>query len=246
MKRTLKRLSAKLPVSVQQRAKQLYFSAQIRANRFLTDEPEYSILDKLIMPGDWALDIGANIGHYTYRLSSIVGPHGRVVAFEPLRETFELLAANMALAPYANVTLVNAAASSSTCIKHMQIPYFDVGLRNYYMAHITDESAGVPVLCLPIDSFAIPNKVRLAKVDAEGHENEVLEGMMHLVRSSRPLLIIEDSNNSVFERLAPIRYRRLRLPGSSNLLYAPDDGVARQLQKLGAIPDSGLTAPSTY
>jgi hypothetical protein len=40
-------------------------------------------LSKLTMPGSLVLDIGANIGAHTLRLANLVGPNGRVVAFEP-------------------------------------------------------------------------------------------------------------------------------------------------------------------
>lgn len=45
-------------------------------------------------PGDWALDIGANVGHYTKRMSDLAGPEGRVIAFEPVPDTFAVLCAN--------------------------------------------------------------------------------------------------------------------------------------------------------
>lgn len=94
MTKLLKRLAAKLPLPIQQELKRFYFAWQIRRGRFYTDEKEFSLLNAFIAHGDWVLDIGANIGHYTRRLSDLVGPAGRVIAFEPIPQTFEVLAAN--------------------------------------------------------------------------------------------------------------------------------------------------------
>ena len=45
----------------------------------------------MVSPRDWIVDVGANVGHYTKRLSELVGPKGRVIAFEPILETFSIL-----------------------------------------------------------------------------------------------------------------------------------------------------------
>src|SRR5689334_11447094 len=107
----LKRTAARLPNRWQQQLKRILFASQIRGGRFYTSEAEYALLSRLVSPGDWVLDIGANVGHYTVRFSELVHREGRVFAFEPVPETFELLAANTALAALNNITLINAAAS---------------------------------------------------------------------------------------------------------------------------------------
>ena len=86
------------------------------------------------------LDIGANVGHYTLRMSELVGDSGRVVAFEPVPETFALLAANARGFAIANVSLLNVAASDSAGIAGIRIPQFDDGLTNYYQASLTTDA----------------------------------------------------------------------------------------------------------
>ncbi len=90
-------IAAKLPMRLQQRMKRIHFAYQIKRDRFSADEPEFDLSQDLISGGDWVVDIGANIGHYTLLFSKLVGPTGRVIAFEPMPETFELLCANVAL-----------------------------------------------------------------------------------------------------------------------------------------------------
>ena len=53
--------------------------------------------------GDTVVDIGANIGAFAVLAASIVGPSGRVIAFEPVSATFERLQANVALNGFRNV-----------------------------------------------------------------------------------------------------------------------------------------------
>ena len=219
MRTLLKRTAARLPNTWQQELKRRYFSHQIKRQRFVTDEKEYGLLDDLLQPGDWVLDIGANIGHYSAKFSTLVGAEGRVIAFEPVAETFELLAANMARQRYRNITLINAAASEETAVLGMSIPKFDSGLDNYYMAHLAADSDGFQVMCLSIDSLQLPQPVKLAKIDAEGHEMSVLQGMEALLRRDHPLLIVEDNSPEISDYLQQFGYEYEHLSGSSNRIF---------------------------
>ena len=69
----LKRVAAHLPARWQTELKRVHFGRQITQGNFFTSEPEYKLLPELISPGDWVIDIGANVGHYTKRLSELVG-----------------------------------------------------------------------------------------------------------------------------------------------------------------------------
>jgi FkbM family methyltransferase len=219
MNSALKALAARLPHAWQQELKRYYFQRQMSARRFRTDEQEFGLLDQFLRPGDWAIDVGANIGHYTARFSELVGAEGRVVAFEPVPATFELLAANTARLPLSNVTLINAAASDDTRIVTMSVPSFGSGLKNYYMARLDGGSGGLATITLPIDSLQLPCRVGLAKIDAEGHELSVLRGMTALLRRDRPVLIVEDNSPEIASLLEHEGYAAERLAGSSNAIW---------------------------
>ena len=195
---------------------------QIRKGTFATDEPEYDRLPEWIRPGDWILDVGANVGHYTKRFSELVGTEGRVVAFEPTPATFSLLAANVQLFGQPNVTLINAAASDRTSRVALSIPKFDSGLVNYYEAHLaTGQEGGLPVLALAIDSLDFDRRVALVKIDAEDHEAAVLKGMAKLIARDHPVLIVETGSKAVVETLSALGYVPEKLPGSPNFLFKP-------------------------
>lgn len=218
-KNLAKKMVSKLPGHWQNEFKRLQFSYQIRRDTFFTDEKEFAMLDQWVSEGDWVLDIGANIGHYAARLSELVGQSGRVIAFEPVPATFELLAANMARLPQNNVTLLNIAASDSTGIVGMSIPKFDSGLNNFYMAHLTDSATDLQIMTAAIDALQFPGKIKLAKIDAEGHEIPVLSGMRDLLDRDHPVLIVEDNSEELIGFLHGLGYRHKKIKSSSNTIF---------------------------
>lgn len=210
-----------MPESVQYEIKRVYFRRQIANNKFVTDEPEFGLLDKYVTRGDWVIDIGANIGHYTCQLSNIVGPNGRVIAFEPILSTFALLAANVQLLEYSNVTLINAAASDETIVTGISVPVFTSGLKNFYQASISSEpnEADLNILALPVDNLGLRKKVAFIKIDAEGHEPSVIRGLHKLLEKDKPRIVIETVTNEIHTYLTQLGYKDSRLAGSPNTIY---------------------------
>lgn len=204
--------------------KQVVFAWKIKTGRFVTDEPEFSYIESVVHAGDNVIDIGASVGVYTLKFSELVGATGRVYAFEPVPESFYLLAVHTSLCSYRNVTLFNMAVSDKTGIATMTIPRSGNHLRNYYRASITNPEQvvgadSIQVFCYPLDSFHFPARIRLVKVDVEGYEGAVLGGMKDLIKRERPVLIVESVLPGMSERLSSQGYRRTNLPGSPNTIF---------------------------
>lgn len=214
-----KRIVSLLPFRWQQEIKRKYYAFNIHKGRFNADEPDYEVLEKYISRGDWVIDVGANIGHYSLKFSKLVGASGRVFAIEPVPETFEILTSNVQLFPFKNVTLFNVAASRQPAIIGMKIPLFSFGIKNYYRASITDKKTELEVYCVPIDAIPMCNPVRMIKIDTEGHELQVLNGMKSLLVRDKPFLIIETNSEEVFEYLKEIGYVKNRLKDSPNYFF---------------------------
>jgi FkbM family methyltransferase len=208
-----------MPATWQLELKRRRYRRQIARGAFISGEPEDALLDSILGEGDWAIDVGANIGHYTKRMSDLVGGHGRVIAFEPVVDTFSLLAANVQLYQHQNVTLVNAAASQRTGVTGISIPRFENGLLNYYEASVGTGSGGLQVMSLSIDSLCLPHPVRVVKIDAEGHELQVLLGMTQLLARDKPVLIVEANCREVDAFLESLNYAVESLPNSPNHIY---------------------------
>jgi FkbM family methyltransferase len=219
----LKRAAALLPERWQTELKRIHFKRQISKDNFVTDEPEYQILHNFITHGDWVIDIGANVGHYTKRFSDLAGPHGRVIAFEPVPTTFSLLSANVQLFTYSNVSLINTAISDKTDLVGIFLPKFSTGLTNYYEAQISSAlDNSLSVLAISLDTLCIDKRVALIKVDVEGHELKVLKGMLKFLEKHRPVLIIETNLKEVISTLKSFDYIPEKMPNSPNILFKPN------------------------
>lgn len=215
---TVKRLVSRLPESWQMELKRLHYRRAIRKDRFSPDEPEDALLDALISPGDWVVDVGANIGHYARRFSDLVGSSGRVFALEPVPHTFSLLSANSLSFKNSNMTLLNVAASDEFGEVGFSVPILSTGLKNYYMAAVDAEGKDSRVMAFPLDALEFNYPVRLVNVDVEGHEMRVLRGMVKLIERYRPTLIVETHSEEVSAFLEDLGYSVRRLVGSPNVL----------------------------
>jgi FkbM family methyltransferase len=149
-------------------------------------EPEkMHLAASLLHQGDVAFDIGANAGIYTLLFSELVGPSGRVVAFEPSPANVGYLLEHQSLNVATNVLVVAAAVS-----RESGRAMFDLG---------TDSSTGrmsphgaLEIDTIRLDDFVAKENCRpsLIKVDVEGAEVDVLEGASKTLRDLAPLLLI--------------------------------------------------------
>lgn len=219
----VRRLFHRLPEALQAEVRARRFRRHLRAGRLSADEPEFDLLDRWVGRGDVAIDIGANYGIYTARLSALVGPDGLVIAVEPLPRTFRFLVANSRHFPHPNVALLNAAISDHGSLATMTVPQLDeAGFPDVYFARLAATGEPGPrALTLPLDALVPERRVALVKIDAEGHEPTILEGMRSLLRRDRPVLVIEDSSPRIGEVLAAEGYAGRQLPGSPNRVYEP-------------------------
>lgn len=219
----IKKILAKTPKWLQNEFKRFYFRRQIKNGRFISTEPEFNEVKNYIKKGDCVIDIGANVGHYTLKFSKLVGKNGRVISFEPVPNTFQLLAANIQYGDYANVTLINAAASDTSSNVSMSIPNYSSGMKAYYRARIVDEkktdNIEVSVLSFAIDKLDLKQRVGLIKIDAEEHEPYVLQGLKKIIERDLPTIIIETVTEDIKKYLLELNYREQRLKNSINTIY---------------------------
>lgn len=207
-----------LPLQFQTALKKLHFWIQIKMGSFGTNEPECAILDRWIKEGDWVIDGGANVGHYTLEMSRLVGSSGRVLAFEPMPVTFEILACNCGAAGCGNVSLLNVALSSESHVVSMELPRFGNGASNYYQARI-GSSGSSSALAVAADDLNLPGRVSLIKLDLEDHEAVAIAGMLRLLRRDKPRLIVEGRNQEVSRLLSELGYRPETFPSSPNQVW---------------------------
>jgi FkbM family methyltransferase len=214
-----------LPTTVQHLIRHLHFRYLIRSGNFLRDEPEIVEVKKYARRGDWVVDVGASVGRYTCYMSSCVGEDGRVLAFEPVMESFSLLTENVQTCRATNVSLHNLALSSKSGVVHMSVPEDPrTRLSNYYEAHIA--ASGTAVLCVSLDCLELPHPVRLIKIDAEGHDLQVLKGAQRTIQRDRPVIIVEGwESGPVADWLRQRDYDIQKHAASPNMVALPRDGT---------------------
>lgn len=200
--------------------KNRYYHYQIGHGRFRSPEFEFNCLDKWVCKGDWVVDVGANVGHYTVRLSKLVGENGRVIALEPVIDSFFFLTSNVFYKNYENVTLLNVGASDQSSVFGIEIPDTSDGMGNFYQAHFVDiNRSSRSALAISIDDLKLPNEVALVKIDAEGHDLQVLRGMKALLVRDHPVLIVESHVPEVIEFLETFGYSYSQNENSPNLVF---------------------------
>jgi len=185
-------LSALVPGFLRHQARSYHHRRQIVRGTFRSPEPEWDRLGEWVQPGDTALDIGANVGHYSCRLSGLVGPMGRVFSFEPIPETFAALAGNARTFPHRNVTLLNAAVGDETGLLGFTVP---TGRDGSYLAHV-DANSALQCFTIAVDELHLPGRVGFIKIDAEGHEPHVLAGLAKLIARDRPVVLLERNSRA--------------------------------------------------
>jgi FkbM family methyltransferase len=147
------------------------------------------------------VDIGANIGIYSLQVS---GLFSRVVAFEPNPAIRERLRDNINLNGYENIAVLPDAIGATAEELSFCVPTEDnenhgvAGFSESYMRSAGIQYRTVTVSVRPLDTVLAADlfAVSVIKLDVEGFELPALRGMEALVDASRPLIIIEVTEES--------------------------------------------------
>ena len=155
------------------------------------------LCERHIKPGTVVLEVGAHIGSHTVPISRLVGPWGRVYAFEPQRKIYRELHHNLALNGVTNVVpLRYAIGSGEARVIEMNPP--TPGNEGGTGVGASGDRAELRSL----DSFRF-ERVSVLKIDVEGHENEVLAGASETIRQNRPVILIEIAGGHWYETAPP-------------------------------------------
>ena len=147
-----------------------------------------------VRPGDWAIDVGANVGSVTGQLCRAVGDAGLVWAFEPvprnvdrlrrLADTNRLTQLEVfpcALSSQGGTATIRLAGEGSSGHASFTASWIRSGSLEVATGRLDDLTDG-------IDDH---RPLRLVKVDVEGFERQVLEGAEVTLRRFRPLVYCE-------------------------------------------------------
>ena len=148
------------------------------------------VIQRLLLPGMRAVDVGANIGAMTLVMARAVGPTGHVDSFEPepkLAEFFESMRSNNGLSW---VTFHDVALGRDTKTARFNVSNV-VGHSSLHDLPPDETGTSIDVKVRRLDElFNAELEIDLVKIDVEGAETEVLEGMSNLLARSPDLALI--------------------------------------------------------
>ncbi|MCU0526001.1 MAG: FkbM family methyltransferase [Elainella sp. Prado103] len=156
-------------------------------------EPRLTIaLLKILQPNWYCLDVGANHGYYTLVMADAVGSAGRVLALEPNYHVADLVQQSIEVNGFidrAHVQSVAAAAQPGETV-HLVVPSGKTGRASIKM-QATGADEVIAVETVTIDQLTADwERLDLIKVDAEGAELEIWQGMQHTLQRHPTLTLI--------------------------------------------------------
>lgn len=138
--------------------------------------------------GNTVIDVGANIGFKTLDYAKCVGQSGKVFAFEPIDENFNLLKKNLTTNNYHNVSCIKKAVADEVKIVVMELST-RIGDHRIIEKN-NSKSSTVTVDCITLDSFFDNQlKIDFLKIDAEGFDLHVLQGAKNLIKSNPKIVL---------------------------------------------------------
>lgn len=155
------------------------------------------MLEDIVQPGMTIFDIGANIGYYVLMEKKLLRGKGNVIAIEPSPMNTDLLKRNLILNAVTDVPVYTMAISN----KIEKKPFYLAKQTNLNTFHAT--GTGVTHLSgkvIDVDTQTVPSLAKsinttpdLIRMDVEGHEVEVIDGMLDAIEKGemRPGIIFE-------------------------------------------------------
>lgn len=161
-------------------------------------EPEVAnLMARVLRSGDFAIDVGANIGFFTILMARLVGPTGHVLAFEPGQNNLDKFQRNLTLNKLENVEHSGQPLWSRAEKVEFHLAA-DSGLNS--MAANEHTLGRVPLHANVLDAFCRDRVPRLIKIDAEGSEEHILRGSIAILDRGVPFITAE-INEPALERL---------------------------------------------
>jgi len=155
-----------------------------------TEPGTATLIKKLLKEGMTFVDLGASKGIYTLLAAKIVGEKGKVFAFEPAPDNFEILKRNVRRLK--NVTVIQKAISNRTGTAQLFLSLSDSVSHRIYGAQ--DRRNSIEVETTTLDDFFKDKdcKIDLVKMDIEGAEMRALEGMEKVMKQNENLMLITE------------------------------------------------------
>jgi FkbM family methyltransferase len=151
-----------------------------------------------LKPGMTFVDVGANVGYFSVLAAFLVGWDGRVIAFEAMPATYELLAKNVI------VNWMTTFATAENLAVYRDSRRLKFYVRKYYhgnssLANVSheegrlfDDIEEIEVQAMALDEYFCKNPARpdVIKVDVEGAELQVFRGARQTLAGNPDVIVM--------------------------------------------------------
>lgn len=158
-------------------------------------EDEMEFWRNWLKPGMTVIDVGANVGVYTFSAANKVGSQGLVIAIEPFSRCTELLQETCRINSFTNIRVITAAASDRNGIVKLAINHSSELNQIISDEEIANIDAFEEVKSITLDGLLEQEalqSVDFLKIDAEGHEIHVLSGSENILSKYSPIVMYEN------------------------------------------------------
>jgi FkbM family methyltransferase len=195
-----------------------------------TEGPLLRWLSETVRAGETWLDVGAHYGYTALALARLVGPSGRVFAFEPVPATGRCLSQTRLLNKMEQLRVISVGLADSAHVTAVEVRLVR-GMAEPEAA--TGEAAGtVPMVSLDRIWHRLAHgddRIHGVKMDVQGMELRALGGMQAILMAQHPQVALEFHTGvdrpALLSLLADCGYQ---LPGRP-LAPLRDEGVPRYL-----------------
>lgn len=146
--------------------------------------------------GSAAIDVGANYGYFSVLMADLVGPSGHLLCLEPNPAPFDFLQQSMAINGFTERShLLMAAAGAVSRSGTLFVPQGEPKNGTLVATDIAPQLTGGLSMDVAIhrldELWPADRQLDFLKIDAEGAEEDVIEGMWPLIERWRPEMVLE-------------------------------------------------------
>lgn len=175
----------------------LYVNDWVQKNLFIYgkyEKNEIGLWAQLAANRKTIVDVGCHVGYYSLVAAKAAPSDARIYSFEPVQQNFEMAKENIALNNYRNIFLYQTALSNTNGV--LTINVGEDENRGMSSINFHDHLSGKKeeVKTQTLDSFCNEQAIQqvdLIKIDVEGSEYYVLQGMKATLEQNRPVVLIE-------------------------------------------------------
>ncbi len=168
------------PVSMEVHDRPDLVSAEL-INSGIWEKFETQLFIEHIEPDSVFVDVGANIGYYSTIAGELIGEQGAIISFEPEADNFRLLQKNTDASKCPHIKLINAALSNSNKTGQLYMSDDNLGDHRLYAG---GERPSQPVRLLRGDDFFSGQRIDFLKVDTQGAEYQVIDGLRNTIQNN--------------------------------------------------------------